>query len=175
MADTIAKAYGDALFEIALDTNKCEEYREIVRVLKDTINDELIRLLSHPKISKNEKKEILENIFGKVVDEIFLNFFKVLIDKNRFYSVCAIFEEFDADYIQHFNIIQASVWSARELTSDEKKRLEEKLSKKYQQKVECTYEVDESLLAGIKVKVDDQIMDNSAINRLNKMKDSIMG
>ena len=49
MADTIAKAYGDALFEIALDTNKCEEYREIVRVLKDTISDELIRLLSHPK------------------------------------------------------------------------------------------------------------------------------
>ena len=42
-------------------------------------------------------------------------------------------------------------------------------------KVECTYEVDESLLAGIKVKVKDQVMDNSAINRLNKMKDSIMG
>ena len=175
MADSIAKAYGDALFEIALDTNKCEEYREIVRVLKDTISDELIRLLSHPKISKTEKKQIIENIYGKEVDEIFLNFFKVLIDKNRFSSVCAIFDEFDADFIQHFNIIQASVWSARELTSDEKVRLEEKLSKKYNQKVECTYEIDESLLAGIKVKVNDQVMDNSAINRLNKMKDSIMG
>jgi F-type H+-transporting ATPase subunit delta len=175
MADTIAKAYGDALFEIALDTNKCEKYRDIVQVLKNTISDELIRLLSHPKISKTEKKQILENIYGKEVDEIFLNFFKVLIDKNRFYNVCAIFDEFDANYIQHFNIIQANVWSARELSKDEKNRLEEKLSKKYSQKVECTYEVDESLLAGIKVKVKDEVMDNSAINRLNKMKDSIMG
>ena len=175
MADTIAKAYGDALFEIALDTNKCEEYREIISILKDTISDELIRLLSHPKISKTEKKEIIENIYGKSVDEIFLNFFKVLIDKNRFNTVCAIFDEFNADYIQHFNIIQAQVFCARELTSDEKKRLEEKLSKKYNQKVECTYEIDESLIAGIKVKIKDQVIDNSAINRLNKMKDSIMG
>ena len=175
MADSIAKAYGDALFEIALDTNKCEEYRELVQGLKGTVSDELIRLLSHPKISKNEKKDIIENIYGNVVDEIFLNFFKVLIDKNRFSSVCTIFDEFDADYIQHFNIIQASVFSARELTSDEKTRLEEKLSKKYDQKVECTYEVDERLIAGIIVKVKDQVMDNTAINRLNKMKDSIMG
>ncbi len=175
MADSIAKAYGDALFEIALDTNKCEEYREIVQTLKGTVSDELIRLLSHPKISKIEKKEIIETIYGNVVDEIFLNFFKVLIDKNRFSSICAIFDEFNVNFIQHFNIIQASVWSARELTSDEKTRLEEKLSKKYDQKVECTYEVDESLIAGIKVKVKDQVMDNTAINRLNKIKDSIMG
>lgn len=174
MADTIAKAYGDALFEIALDLKKCDEYREIVHTLKDTMDDKLVRILSHPKVSKAEKKECIDEIYGSL-DPIFINFFKVLIDKNRFKYVSAIFDAYDEDYVQYFGIIQAQVWSARELSEDEKIRLEEKLKKKYQQSVECTYEVDERLLAGIKVKVKDQVMDNTALNRLIKMKDSIMG
>lgn len=175
MADKIAKAYGDALFEIALDLKKGDEYREIVHTLKDTMDDKLVRILSHPKISKAEKKECIDKIYGGLVDDVFIHFFKVLIDKNRFQYVCAIFDAFDDDYVQYYNIIQANVWSARELSDDEKKRLEDKLKNKYHQSVECSYEVDKLLLAGIKVKVKDQVMDNTALNRLNKMKDSIMG
>ena len=84
-------------------------------------------------------------------------------------------DEFDANYVEHFKIIQASVTSARELSSDEKQRLNEKLEKKFSQSVECTYAVDEKLLAGIRVQVKDIVYDNTAINRLTKMKDSIMG
>lgn len=175
MADTVAKAYADALFEIACDQNKCEEYRKVVHFLKDTMEDELIRLLTHPRINKQEKKTCLENVYGNVLDSVFLNFLKVLVDKNRFQCVNTIFEEFDMDYVEHFNIIQAKVSSARELSSDEKQKLNEKLEKKYAQSVECTYVIDESLLAGIKVQVKDSIMDNTAINRLNKLKDRIMG
>lgn len=175
MADSIAKAYADALFEIAVDENKCEEYREVVHFLKDTMNKEFISLLTHPKVSKQEKKTCIEEVYGKSLDSVFVNFLKVLIDKNRFQYVNSICAEFDMNYVEHFNIIQASVSSARELSGDEKQRLKEKLEKKYSQSVECTYAVDPSLLAGIKVQVKDSVFDNTALNRLNKMKDRIMG
>ncbi len=174
MADAIAKAYADALFEIAVDENKCDEYRKIVHCLKDTLNDDFVRVLTHPKISKQEKKQSIEEVYGQF-GAVVVNFLKVLIDKNRFQYVHMICDEFDANYVEHFKIIQASVTSARELSSDEKQRLNEKLEKKFSQSVECTYAVDEKLLAGIKVQVKDIVYDNTAINRLTKMKDSIMG
>lgn len=174
MADSVAKAYADALFEIAVDENKCDEYRKIVRCLKDTLENDFVRVLTHPKITKQEKKACIEEVYGQF-GPILVNFLKILIDKNRFNHVNAICDEFDANYVEHFKIIQASVTSARELSVDEKQRLNEKLEKKFSHSVECTYAVDESLLAGIKVRVNDMVYDNTAINRLNKMKDSIMG
>ena len=174
MADSVAKAYADALFEIAVDENKCDEYRKIVRCLNDTLTDDFVRVLTHPKITKQEKKACIEEVYGEL-DPILVNFLKVLIDKNRFNRIHTICCEFDANYVEHFKIIQASVTSARELSADEKQRLNEKLEKKFSQSVECTYAVDEKLLAGIKVQVKDIVYDNTAINRLTKMKDSIMG
>ena len=175
MADTVAKAYADALFEIAVDENKCDEYRELIHELKETMDERFIRLLCHPQISKEEKKACIDDVYGKELDSVFIHFLKVLIDKNRFQYVISICDEFDLDYVEYFNIIQANVCSARQLSEEEKKRLKEKLEKKYQQSVECSYQIDSSLLAGIKVQVKDKVMDNTALNRLNKMKNSIMG
>lgn len=175
MADSVAKAYADALFEIAADEGKCEEYRERIHELRDTMDERFIRLLCHPKISKEEKKACIDNVYAKELDSVFIHFLKVLVDKNRFQYVISICDEFDLNYVEHFNIIQADVYSARELSEDEKQRLKEKLEKKYQQSVECSYQIDPSLLAGIKVQIKDKVMDNTALNRLNKMKDSIMG
>lgn len=174
MADTVAKAYAGALFEIAVDENKCDEYRKIMHCLKDTLDHDFVRVLTHPKISKQEKKVCIDEVYGQF-GTVIVNFLKVLIDKNRFQYVNSICDEFDAIYVEHFKIIQASVTSASELSSDEKQRLNKKLEKKFSQAVECTYAVDPSLLAGIKVKVNDVVYDNTAINRLTKMKDSIVG
>lgn len=175
MADSVAKVYADALFEIAVEENKCQEYRTCMRELKDTMDERFIQLLCHPRISREEKKTCIENVYGKALDPVLLNFLRVLVDKNRFQYVMSICDEFDLNYVEHFNIIQASVCSARKLSPEEKEKLKLKLEQKYQQSVECTYQIDPSLLAGIKVQVKDQIMDNTALNRLNKMKDSIAG
>lgn len=173
--NTIAKAYGDALFEIALEMNKCDEYRKTVAWLKDSMDEKFIQLLNHPKISKDEKKQCIENVYGKVVDTVLINFLKVLVDKNRFRYVVQACEEFDIDYVEHFNILIAKVSSARELSEDEKKQINQKLENKMNQSVECMYEIDPSLMAGIKVKIKDMVFDNTALNRLTKLKDSITG
>ena len=44
-----------------------------------------------------------------------------------------------------------------------------------QQSVECIYDVDPKLLAGIKVKIKDFVMDNTALNRLTNLKNLIEG
>ena len=57
MAKLVSNTYGDALFELALETDKLdvmlEEVKSISTALKDNV--EMTRLMNHPKIVKEEK------------------------------------------------------------------------------------------------------------------------
>ena len=75
----ISKTYGDALFELALEENAVDSLAEEVQMVLNVLeeNEELMKLLRHPKIVKEEKIKIIQDIFkGRVSDNPFyLSFF----------------------------------------------------------------------------------------------------
>ncbi len=99
---------------------------------------------------------------------------KYMIDKNRFVKFKDAVEEFEALYNNHFHIAVAAVSSAVELDENEKKRVSEMLEQKMNQKVECRWYVDKALLAGLRIKINDQILDNSAANRLARLREEVV-
>ena len=60
MAKLIEGSYGDALFELALERNALDSMAEQVDLLAQAFaeNPELLKLLNHPKISKEESVNI---------------------------------------------------------------------------------------------------------------------
>ena len=73
MAKLVSKTYGDALFELAVESNQLDSFLEeakgVCSILED--NQELNRLMNHPKIVKEDKNAPLEAIFkGRVSDEL---------------------------------------------------------------------------------------------------------
>ena len=72
MARQVETTYGDALLELALEEGSLnmlyEEAQALVTVLQE--NEELLRILKHPQIDKDEKRKIVDNIFkgyGRIV------------------------------------------------------------------------------------------------------------
>ena len=72
MARQVETTYGDALLELALEEDSLnmlyEEAQALVTVLQE--NEELLRILKHPQIDKDEKRKIVDNIFkgyGRIV------------------------------------------------------------------------------------------------------------
>ena len=57
MAKLVSKTYGDALFELALEENKIDSLQEEVVVVLEVLaeNQDLGKLMNHPKIAKEEK------------------------------------------------------------------------------------------------------------------------
>ncbi|MBQ7581270.1 MAG: F0F1 ATP synthase subunit delta, partial [Lachnospiraceae bacterium] len=57
MAKLASKTYGDALFELAQEENRIDDYFEEVQMLRSvlTSNPDFSRLMNHPKIAKEEK------------------------------------------------------------------------------------------------------------------------
>ena len=61
--------------------------------------------------------------------------------------------------------------SAASLSEEEVARLKATLEKKLNKKVDFVLSVDSDLIAGIRMKINDQIIDNSARGKLERLKD----
>lgn len=163
MAGIIAKNYCDAIFEIAKEDQTLDLYKEQLTFVDELIRDvDFYAVLAHPKISHEKKKTMLVEAFQESVDATLLNFLKLLVDKGHIRSLHAIVKEYTKSYNEVHHIQVVYVYSATMLQEDEKKRLCETLEIKLHKSIDLRCQMDESLIAGLRIKINDKIIDNSA-------------
>ena len=172
MAKLVSKTYGDALFELALELDKIDIIQEEVEVILQVLktNEEFIKIMSHPRISVEEKSSILENVFkGKVSDEV-MGFLMTIEDKGRFQEINSILTYFVDKVREYKKIGVAYVTSATALTDSQKKAIESRL-------LETTsyvsflmeYDVNPALIGGMVVRIGDRVVDSSIKCKLDNM------
>ena len=161
MAKLVSKTYGDALFEVALEKNQLDEFLDEVKAAQTAIeeNKELFKLMSHPKIVKEEKIKIITDIFtGKVSEELVGLLFE---------QVDSVFTYFIDEVKEYKNIGTAYVTSAMELSGAQKAAVEKRLleTTKYV-KFEMHYDVDAELIGGMVIRIGDRVVDSSVRTKL---------
>ena len=129
MAKIVSKVYGDALFELALEkqsvTALYEEAEALRKIFRD--NGELMQLLTHPKISKEEKEAAVKAIFDGRVSDDMAGFLVLVVDKGRADELDAVLGYFLSVVKEYKKIGVVDVASAVELTDAQKEKLCEKL------------------------------------------------
>lgn len=171
MAGIVAKQYCDAIFALAQENNKLDTYKEQLTLVDETLlDDEFHLVMCHPKINREEKKAMLDTIYGETLDHTLLNFLKLLVDKGRFVKLHDIVKEFIKNYNNVMGIQVVYVTSATALQVQEVTRLKATLETKLQKKIDMRIAVDRDLLAGIRIKIDDQVIDNSAKSQLQRLR-----
>lgn len=172
MAKLVSKTYGDALFELALEENKMDLFYEEALVILQVFeeNSELLKLLNHPKIDKNEKVSVMEDIFKNRASEDMVGFLTVVAKKERQNDICSILDYFIAQVKEYKKIGVAKVTSAHVLDDAQKKDIEAKLlSTTPYETFEMTFDVDPSLIGGLVIRIGDRVLDSSIKNKLNEM------
>ena len=96
MAKLISKTYGEALYELALEENKVDSFTEEIRILQQILaeNQDVSRLINHPKIVKEEKLQVMRNIFEGKMDKELLGFLSLIITKDRYNEIDSILQYF---------------------------------------------------------------------------------
>lgn len=172
MAKIISKAYGEALFELALEKNELDSIAEQVNLLANAFaeNPELIKLISHPKISKEEKVNVIESIFkGRMSDDI-VGFLVIIVEKDRGSEIEDILKLFQAKVREYKKIGVALVTSAIELSTEQKQKVEQKLLQQTAyESFEVEYKVDASLIAGMIIRIGDRVVDSSIRSKLDNL------
>ena len=169
----VAKRYAEALVEfgksgklsyVAVSSNMAN-IQHILSKSKD-----LYDTLVNPLISAEDKIELIDSVFVKDVDGLILNFLKILVEKDRFDLIDDINKVYNLLLDDINGIARVEVISAVELNDMEQGDIQAKLASKLKKQIVIKYNVDKSLIAGLVVKMGDNIIDMSVAHKLEEYK-----
>jgi len=169
----VGNVYGESLYELAKDENLTKLIGEQLAVLQQAFRQEpdFIRLLSSPNLTKAERCQILDDSFRGKVHAYLLNFLKILTEKGymRHFSDCC--DAFTAHYDQDNGILRVNAVSAVGLTSAQKDKLTQKLSRITGKEVALRTRIAPRVLGGIRLDYDGQRLDDTVSHRLDAIRD----
>lgn len=176
MAKLAAEVYGEALFDLAVESNSIDAWAEQIKTtrLAFSENPEFLELLTHPKITKEEKLSVVEAVFKGRVDDAVTGLLTVIVEKSRCSEIPAIFENFLEKVREYRKIGVAKVVSATELSAEQKKRIEEKLlSQTAYESFDMQYSTDPALIGGMVIRIGDRVVDASIKSKIERMAASL--
>lgn len=177
MAKLVGTTYGEALFELAVEEGKEDEFLDEIVQLKELLyeNPDFGKLMNHPKILKEDKLKVLEEVFGGRISKELLGFLYLIVSKDRYGDIDSILNYFIEEVKRIKGIGIAYVTTAIDLSEVKKKEVEEKLLETTSfKKMEMHYQVDESLIGGMVIRIGDRVVDSSVKNKLFELQRELL-
>jgi F-type H+-transporting ATPase subunit delta len=168
-----ARAYAEVTVTHKLNPEKTvAEFQQMADVVNSS--RELRNVLQNPAVSREQKLKLLDSIIQHIgATKMLRNFLAVLIDHRRIGNIGDLLEQFKRELDRRMGIADAKVSSVRELSSAEKKSLEQQLAALTGKVVRATYSQDADLLGGVLVRVGSTIYDGSVHGRLQRMRQEL--
>ena len=167
----VGRRYSKAIFDIAEEKNQVKEIYELLNsamVLYRT-DKEFKNFIRNPLISNEEKKLILNEIFGKDNRDN-LNILLYILDKGRINCIKYIVAEYLKIYYRKNRILDVRATFTKELTDEQKKKLINKLSQKTGKEINLEIKIDKNILGGGVIRIGDKIIDGSIRRELDNWK-----
>ena len=167
----VGRRYSKAIFEIAEEKNQVKEIYEMLNsamVLYRT-DKEFKNFILNPLIDNEQKKSVLNEIFGKDNSEN-LNILLYILDKGRINCIKYIVAEYLKIYYRKNRILDVKATFTKELTDEQKKKLIDKLSQKTGKEINLEIKIDKNILGGGIIKIGDKIIDGSIRRELDNWK-----
>ena len=168
----VGNVYGESLYELAKEENLTKLIGDQLAVLQQAFRQEpdFVRLLSSPNLTKTERCQILDDSFRGKVHSYLLNFLKILTEKNymRYFSDCC--DAYTEHYDQDNGILRVEAVSAVELTTEQKDKLTQKLSRITGKEIALRNRIDPAVLGGIRLDYDGQRLDDTVSHRLDAIR-----
>jgi len=163
----VREEYAEAVFQLALEGDQIKAFQDEMSAFVAACNQETMKFFAHPKITKEEKKEALAKT---VMLPLARDFLCVLVDNGRIDMVKDIKLAYDELVDDYEKVKKVTVYTAKPLSAAQKHALAEKLGKKYNRKIAITESIDTNIISGIRIRVDDNVIDATSNRQLEDMK-----
>lgn len=173
--DTVSLRYAESLFDLAKEENAILLYQKDIIKIQAVFQDEsFVRFFSHVALQDNVKLKVLKKSFQGQVSEYVYNFLMLLIKKRRIRYINGICEQFLNLCNDYYGIKIGKVYSAYQLDKQELAKIEHAISVRVGKKVQLRLVIDETLIGGIKVEIDNHIYDDSLSYKLESLRQELL-
>jgi F-type H+-transporting ATPase subunit delta len=169
--------YARALLELANEGQRqaepiAEELRDIRQVIDANPNFALY--LADPAISQSDRGAAMQRIFGGRISKLVLDFLGVLNEKDRL----NLFGEIVGAYLelleQQLSKVEVDVTVAQRLDDQQLEQVRQRVSQALKRDAVVHQYVDDSIIGGMLLRVQDQLIDASVRYQLQSIKDRML-
>ena len=168
-----SERYALALYELATENSEIEDIEKNIILLLEICNknQEFLSFLKNPTYQLEVQGKIISEI-SKIIrlNKTLYNFLQLIINKRRIYFLDKILETFIKLSLKRKGKIEAILTSSKDLSRDEKNKINEDISKAIKSNIDFIYKIDKSLISGVKIQVGSLLIDTSVSNKLKKIK-----
>ncbi len=172
MAKLVIKRYATALFDLAASEGKMQQFEEEIRSIVLALKEEpdFISVLQNQKITLGEKVLLIERIFANKADASIVGLMVIVVRKGRQEFLLDIFEAFLEMAKHKKGILRATVTSAVPLKDSQLEQIKSRLEMSTKSQIELNTIIDESIIAGLVVRVGDKVVDASIKGNMQNLK-----
>jgi len=172
----ISVRYAKAFFQLMSEKNKLEAVVADAKFLFESIDkiDELKAFVQNPIIKPSKKQATFEALFASKVSAETINFIKLIVTNKREIFLQDILRNFLEQYRKSSGITEVTLTTAQTFTSAQVEGITEYVSKKYNTKVELNEKVDDSLLGGFVLRIEDEQFDASIKTKITQIKQELL-
>ncbi len=171
----VSNEYAKALFEVAIENTKQNEYEKQLEVIKEVFSDntDYLKIFKTPDIKQDDKKNLLAKALINV-DKYILHFLFVLLDNDRIDNFDEIVKDYSMLLSEYKKEIVVDVTTAVNLTDEQIKKLASNLEKKFLKKVVIKNHIDKKIIGGMKISKGNDIIDLSVSKKLKSLEKKIV-
>ena len=172
---TLARPYAKAAFAYASEQSASDSWSQALELLSAAVQDEAFSaFLNRPELTPAEQVSLFAKILGEDQTQAVSNFLTLLAENGRLALLPEIAAEYEQLKSQNNNTVDVVIESAFPLTSVQEQILAQALEKRFAAAVNVSVEVNPALIAGVVIRAGDQVIDDSALNKLEKMRTRLL-
>ena len=166
----LARPYAKAIFDAAVDSGSTSETQASLKSLAAGFKEKAITdLISSPTLSRSEILKKLTSIFDGEVNELVNNLLGALAENDRLEICPEISNLYESLLAEHNQQLDIDVSIPVDLGDETKEGLKHSILKKYGETSNINFLVDPTIMGGVTIKIDDEILDLSIKGRVQKL------
>lgn len=172
----VASRYAKALFTLAVEKNAVEAFNDDLQAIVELLaNEEQLKtIFFHPRLSREEKNGIVDEVFAVILEnEFVVNFVRLAIAKKRERDIPAIVGAWQLFYDDYKQQLPVEVVVATELDDDQLQQLLADVALRTGRQPIPQVIVDPAIIGGVILRYQDKIIDGSVRNQLQQLAASI--
>ena len=172
----IASQYAQALLDLANERQQQRAVAEEMRGIKEVVDSSpvLAAFIRDPGISETERDGMLQRIFANRVSPLVFNTMRVLNGKGRLGLLGQVAELYQDLLDEQMGKIEVDVTVAQRLDPGTLEEVRQRISAALKKDAIVHQFVDESIIGGLVLRVEDKLIDGSVRAQLERMKRKLM-
>ena len=164
-----ARSYASAFFQTLPEGSDAAGFLRGAEAIRQAISQDarLKAFVGSPAVPHDAKRKVVEELTGRVgLDEFGRRFFQVLLEHKRLLSISEILSAIRLEADRRSGVVEARVTLAAPPDAQERRQIEEALTRAAGRPVRLSVDVDETILAGFVAKIASEIFDASVLRAI---------